>query len=72
MVKSPLLNVVSCNWRDLSLFALRFDSEQITILLFNLLQVANFTARPRSIFVISWIYGIRQIGIREIGNKQGV
>ena len=31
----------------LSLFALRFDSEQITDLLFNLLQVANFTARPR-------------------------
>ena len=49
----------------LSLFALRFDSEQITDLLFNYLQVANFTARPRSIFVISWIYGIR-----EIGNKQ--
>jgi len=32
------------------LFALRFDSEQITDLLFNYLQVVNFTARVKPYF----------------------
>ena len=57
--------MVSCNWCDLSLFALRFDSEQITILLFNYLQVANFTARPKPYFQKP---GFMEIGIREISN----
>ena len=60
MIKPPFFNVVFCNWRDLSLFALRFDSEQITNLLFNYLQVANFTARPRTLFSKTWIYENRE------------
>ena len=45
----------------LSLFALRFNFEETTNLLFNYLQVSFFAARPRTNFIKYMIKGIREI-----------
>jgi hypothetical protein len=51
------------------LFALRFNFEETTNLLFDYLQVSFFTARPRTNFIKYMIKGIREKGNKGINEN---